>query len=287
MDWPESVECVVALTAWGRMLLRFYRGTSLPSSPLAYPRETNAPHYRIDVAGNIVSDSAPQLPLPIELRSPARPFDASPRLQQLLAQVEQVGPEFMALSQIMRNLSSAVSIMHTRISDATLSPDDMLTVSILIPPMHALLSLPRQPPGSSESTNWHDRYLYSVQEILRLACLILLSVLKANLFLGSAEMPILQEKLNSILNKPDETIGSGSPYHKELTELQLWGVVVAAVIRSPQSQSPLVKHIRRLASILGLESAREVIDNCKQIIWIESIPSEDVERLIHQVDQAK
>lgn len=234
----------------------------------------------IDLAGAVVYDIKPRLPLPLDIAiSVAHELPRIPPCVYL----DGAGPRLAPVAQALRLMSSVAVTVNANADDPLFWKGDMNAARMIGPVTHSLLSMPRLSeaiPGEAQPED-HEAGLPVLAEMLRLACLVLLAALKMRLSLPTWEMVALQSKFQQLLDRKHDTYGLSEP----LRSCQLMALVTTALFANGDDRANLVAEIRRVMAMSGLETGHEAIESVRWMLWIDSIESQSAEKLSQEIDR--
>jgi hypothetical protein len=204
------------------------------------------------VAGNAFFDRKPQLPLLLpspSLPDPETQMDTSPQLRLLLPQLD------VSLADAMLHLSSIASTVNARLTDQSFWTNDMGALSLLVPTIRQLQSLPKGPT------------LPPVMNLVRLAALLLLSTLKARFGLSAADLVPLRRAFIAQLKQEPPRVAAGM---SALWRWRVWALLTAALqMEAGEERAPIVAALRAVLAVMGIAGAEEAAGMARPMVWIE------------------
>lgn len=238
-----------------------------------------------DVVGSVARDLPPQMP-PASMNLDGLEMSAN--------EIPACGERFNNLLDDIRNLKSSedadmsclVGILERMAAVAGFvnehssrepgfwkSEDDMRPIQFIAPITHALLSMPR-------AHTFNLNGFQAIREMARLAMLILLAGVKARYGLSAPEMGYLQSKLSTLVS-----VVAKSKMTLLFSVLQLWCLVVAALLSSGPARRTYVQEISSQITRMNIPDGTDAITTARDVIWIEDIASQDtVTSLIFDID---
>lgn len=151
--------------------------------------------------------------------------------------------------------------------------DDVGSIQMLGPVTHHLLSAPRL-----EDTATDDADILVVGELVRLACLMLLSGLKMRFSLNASDIVPLRVKFENVAARIVRDLD------RPLQDLKLWALVTVGILHSSDQRLGLIPHISSAMRSMGISDGQAVIDFSKSLIWIDSLEAHGEVQLAQEVD---
>lgn len=212
----------------------------------------------------MVFDSNPRFELPRQLvgishRSARQP---APRLQALL--IQPMSPVFLPAGQALIMVSSIADVINMNSRSASFWKKDVDAIRLIGPCIHFLLSMPRLP---SDFMNMSDSEDLVAREVVRLACLLLMSKLKKSFAFPPSEQESLHTRLAKFFTQHVEILG------KKYFELKVWALVTLALLRYHDGKDVYVQEMKREMLAMNKLTPPEVIEIARDIIWIDVLMS--------------
>jgi hypothetical protein len=236
---------------------------------------------RFDVTNSAVQDIQPRLSYPAKMEDwPAQLEELPSNLIHLLARLESTGFNLVCLGDCLMRTAQLASYVNRHSQQPQFWKAGVNATKLVGPAAHCVLFIPRLDLLSYLDDD-ESCLVLLLQEIIRLALLILLATLKRNFSLVADELGLLLERF-SVINP--RMVGCSF-----IPELRLWAYLVAACAREdaiPQIQmSEQMSEIRRAMRDLQIQKSEDAVAVAKNIIWIHSLLDREFERVKEQIDQ--
>jgi hypothetical protein len=154
-------------------------------------------------------------------------------------------------------LAAVVTTVNSQRKDPAFWTDDMAAIRLLVPALHALQSVTADGP----------------LEMVRLAGLMLLSMLKGRFGLSAADLVPLRRSLVASI----ATLQPSSPSWR----WEIWALVTAALQVEVDVERVLILEALRNAMVnANIASAEKALNFAKGMIWAETHVTDDVRRLL-------
>lgn len=224
---------------------------------------------RMDILGRSVADENPRFPIPPEI-SDVKPGVGS--LPTILANAITQYPDLEPAVHGLGMMISAADRVNNEGKSLAFWHDETLAIHLIGPVTHHLLSMPRLPQK-------HHRASCTVvlAEEIRLACLVLLSAVKARFSLNTSDLGPLQEKLRLL---PDWDVGQ---MDTPLARLHLWAMITWNLSVQGSVDNGTAIRICRTMHALGISNCRAAVDSAKELAWIDAIEEDRAGQLAEEL----
>lgn len=236
----------------------------------------------MEILGRSVADEPPQFPVPLEI-SATQPQSQPPSTipPTILLDIMSQYPDLEPTVHGLRMMVSVADQVNTHGKSSSFWEDETTAIHIIGPATHHFLSTARLP-------NNHNNNITSVTSVLaeevRIVCLILLSSLKAQFSLSSADMEPLQDKV--ALLSEWEWEWDISHLDMPLARLHLWAMVTLCLSVHKSVSRRTIAQICKTSRILGIDSGQAAVYSAKDLVWIDAIESSKAARLVEEVTVA-
>ncbi|KAJ5814881.1 hypothetical protein N7474_006658 [Penicillium riverlandense] len=217
-----------------------------------------------DLAGAMIFDSRPRFYLPTNLAGTSNRSlrGVPPRLQGLLIQF--ISPTIAPAGEALRMISSIADVINTNSHSTTFWQRDIDAISLIGPCIHFLLSMPRLPTGFETMANLEDLI---AREMVRLACLMLMSKLKELFAISASERVELQARVAEFMSQSVKILG------KRYSELKSWALVTVALLQHRDGRGVYMREIHEEMRTMDIPTPSDMLDIARDIVWIDILLS--------------
>ncbi|KAF5549998.1 hypothetical protein FMEXI_4004 [Fusarium mexicanum] len=207
--------------------------------------------FWLDLVGAAVLNSRPRFPVPDSmLQFRANDSDLSCSLQILLLRVEETYTDLLSLFDGLRLLGSLVATVNRRGDSIDFWRHEVEIVTMLGTVSHHLLSMPSLPELSNMRS---DDGPVIVQEMVRLAGLMILSKLKRLASHNYSDMPRLQQRFLALLDLPRLQISW------ELQQLRTWAFVIGISLAEAETKDAIAANLHDLVPDMGFPNLEAMV----------------------------
>jgi hypothetical protein len=206
---------------------------------------------------------------------PAKLEELPSNLIHLLARVESTGFNLVYLGDGLRQTAQLASYVNRHAQQPQFWKAGVKATRLVGPTAYCVLFIPRLDPQSYLDDDGSCLVL-PLQEIVRLALLILLATLKRNFSLIADELGLFLERFSVIA-----PLMVGCSF---FPELRLWAYLVAACAREGTIPQIQMSEIRRAMRDLRIQTSEDAVTVAKDIIWIHCLLDREIERVKEQID---
>jgi hypothetical protein len=232
---------------------------------------------RFDTTNSAVQDIQPRLSYPEKIVDwPAKLEELPSNLIHLLARLESTGFSLVCLRDGLRQTAQLASYVNRHAQQPEFWKAGVKATRLVGPAAHCVLFIPRLDLLSYLDDD-ESCLVLLLQEIVRLALLILLATLKRNFSLIADELGLFLERFLVIT-----PLMVGCSF---FPELRLWAYLVAACAREDTIPQIQMSEIRRAMRDLQIQKTEDAVTVAKNIIWIHSLLNRKIERVKEQIDQ--
>ncbi|EKJ71823.1 hypothetical protein FPSE_08008 [Fusarium pseudograminearum CS3096] len=220
--------------------------------------------FWLDLVGAAVLNSRPRFPVPGSmLQFRANDSDLSYSLQILLLRLEETYSDLLSLFDGLRLLGSLVATVNRRGDIIGFWRDEVEIVTMLGTVSHHLLSMPSLLEVSNRRS---DDGPVIVQEMVRLAGLMILSKLKRLASHNYSDMPRLQQRFLALLDLPCLRISW------ELQQLRAWAFVIGVSLAEAETKDAIAANLHDLLPDMGFPNFEAMVGETKQLMWLNLVP---------------
>jgi hypothetical protein len=233
---------------------------------------------RFDVTGAAVHDVPARFPVPKRvLNGPSQDESPSLYLVNLTGSIEAASMT-KPLAFAFRKVASLATYINNHADKSNFPRTGLAATNMIGPAAHACLSIPRlQSHPVIDGIHPCQSPDLLVQEMLRLALLILIARLKKSFGLLSVEMELYYIKLVNLVPKLDKV--------NLLPQLRIWAlVVVASIMEKPLTQQ-YTRQICTAMTKLNLFCGLQAVEFSRRIAWINMICDTGVPRIISEINR--
>jgi len=177
--------------------------------------------------------------------------------------------------QILPALSGIASIADRNLDEPMFWQDSEEVTAIIGPVTHQLLSMTRLADHAASEDEFD---ILTVQEMVRLACLMLLSALKSRFGMNGLDMTPLSSKFSELLGPPLEEVP------RPLRRLQLWALIVSGLLQPSEGRSRLVSCVFDTMLQMDIANGRDAVDSARQMLWSRALEEEQATLLAQEID---
>jgi hypothetical protein len=206
---------------------------------------------------------------------PAKLEELPSNLIHLLARLESTDFNLVCLGDGLRQTAQLASYVNSHAQQPQFWKAGVEATKLVGPAAHCVLFVPRLDLLSYLDDDGSCLVLL-LQEIVRLALLILLATLKRNFSLIAGELGLFLERFSVITPL---ILG-----YSFFPELRLWAYLLAACARADTIPQIQMSEIRRAMRDLQIQKSEDAVTVAKNIIWIHSLLDREIER-VKQIDQ--
>jgi hypothetical protein len=226
---------------------------------------------RTDVVSSIILDARPRFPVPDPFVYETDLKSVSPVLRTSLESLNNRRPQFRDICNVLLCIASLSAEVNLAARNAEFWTDGMFVGTSFNPVAHQLMMLPRLD-LQGQSIEHHGILIF--KEMLRLASIIFLALLKRRKMSQADEMHVYGARLVQLIKKHrvDKSLD---------LNLYLWVLIVVALVE--EDKTDISDLIVDVMLELGIRTWNETILRLKNIAWItESVKSRipDVERVV-------
>jgi len=234
-------------------------------------------HRSFDLSGSAVLDCAPRLAIPSALLPVEPPLrEIPPGLQAYLAELHETHPQLSPILGILPHLSTVASTVDRNFDDPAFWRNAVGATIIIGPVVRRLLTMPRL---SDYAVSEAEFDLLTVQEMVRLACLMLLSAIKGRFGLNTLDMGPLWTKFSRLLSQPLDNIP------RQIQQLRLWALMVSGLVQPAEGRAaPLVLSVVNTMAVMGLSSSLDAVNAVKRLVWVGILEEQQVALLAQEID---
>ncbi|KAM0257272.1 hypothetical protein ACHAQJ_004510 [Trichoderma viride] len=213
-------------------------------------------HFSYDICGAMVV--APSL---VTTNSTIRA--APPRLQAILLQLQQMPPSISIVADALQKVSEIADIVNLNSHYIAFWKKDVDAILLIGPSMHHLLFMPMLP---KEFAILPDTGDLVVRELIRLLCLLLMSVLKQKFTFFTVERGTIQAKLTQFIASNLQYIGS------KYREIKIWALITAALLEERTMRELYLIKLEDEA-LASHNSPQSLVNIAMDIIWLDCLES--------------
>ncbi|KAL6695371.1 hypothetical protein J3F84DRAFT_348719 [Trichoderma pleuroticola] len=228
-----------------------------------------------DLAGAIVFDSSPRFPLYASFGIPSPNGDilsTSPRLRALLLRLAQ-NYDMVEAGEAMTKMSHMAGIIKEKSRSSTFWKKDVEGLLMISPALHFLLSMPRLPSNYMTQTNRGDLV---ARELVRLACLTIMSVLKERLSFFTVERAGLQARLVQFIAANIRYV------EPDYFDIKVWALITGALMEERSLRDLYVNEIKHIMMMTNT-SVGNLIHITQEMVWIDALTSSSANELIQDI----
>jgi hypothetical protein len=207
---------------------------------------------------------------------PARFEELPSNLIHLLARLERTGFNLVCLGDGLRQTAQLASYVNRHAQQPQFWKAGVKATTLVGPAAHCVLFIPRLN-LLSYLDNAGSCLVLLLQELVRLALLILLATLKKNFSLIADELGLFLERFSVIT-----PLIAGCSF---FPELRLWAYLVAACAGEDTIPQIQMSEIRQAMRDLQIKKSEDAVTVAKNIFWIHSLLDREIERVKEQIDQ--
>ena len=232
---------------------------------------------RSDLASAFSGDTVPRFPLPVDLTDEMRITPVPDILRNTVETWNEYYPFFTDITTTLCHLARLASIINERNSFLGFWRDTMFTTRTYLPVVHEVLLLPRL----DSSRKYQNSQLPGIvmREVIRLACLTLLSLINDKFNIRPDGIEAYRGRIRKILNRFDI---DWSPFW----QLKLWVLVVGSLPSRPGERGWYAERIADTMKSGRLLNWQQVVKVVKGMIWIDAVKTEGIATLEVEVQNA-
>ena len=229
--------------------------------------------YRSDLVGFLSLDILPRFAASVSILKQVQEHAASPILSRIISTLQHRSPGLAAICPLLVSLS-CLSEVAARKPPSLWYVDTSLTEALSLA-AYDVLTLPRH--EIPEDHNNPSRTTLVLREAIRQASVLFLTV-PVNYLAGNRGISTNHRRRLSKLLRSTVLDWSG------LEELELWVLVIGALIERDEERAWIIGRINRIMQMSGLDW-QGVLNLLWQIAWNDAVPSIEVDRLETELDQ--
>ncbi|KAL6910202.1 hypothetical protein GGI43DRAFT_389551 [Trichoderma evansii] len=228
--------------------------------------------FWVDLMGASMLDRYPRFPIPRQLaNSPQRinNDDIPQTLRALLHHTEEIAPQGRRIYTMLRMMAPVVITVNRNTYNTLFWTEPAVIVEMLGVVSHFVLSVPKCPEDDTQK----DYPIFIVQRMVQLACLMIISELKRRASFYWADIGPLCDRFIILLEEFSDEIPV------ELKKLRFWSIITAYSLARPEVRGLLLVRARQSMSDLSIHSFEQLVAYMKDILWLESIDPNILERV--------